>query len=399
MSPLSARLSLGFACVGHTYSHLFQPIFYVTVLSLERELGLSHGEVVVLIIAGNLLFGFAAPLAGWLGDRWSSIGMMAIFFLGTGAGMVMTGLASTPFGIALGLAVTGLLASIYHPVGIAWLVRNSIKTGTALGINGLFGGLGPALAAVMTGALIDFSDWRAAFVIPGFVVAATGIAFTFIIARGWIVESKVDRKPALPPSSRRDVIRVFVILSITMLCGGIIYHAVQPALPKAFADSFQAMAGDGMFGISVLVSLVYLVSGLMQVVGGHLADRFPVKRVYLICYILQVPLLAVAAGLGGPALVAIAVIMVSSNTSSLPAENILIARYAPNQWRALVYGIKFFVAIGFASLGVILESAIYDMMGDFYWLFTILAAIAALAVAAILLLPEETREAAPAAAE
>ena len=184
-----------------------------------------------------------------------------------------------------------------------------------------------------------------------------------------------------------------------MLCGGLIYHAVQPALPKAFANSFQAMAGDGMFGISVLVSLVYMVSGLMQVVGGHLADRFPVKRVYLICYILQVPLLAVAAGLGGPALVAIAVIMVSSNTSSLPAENILIARYAPNQWRALAYGIKFVVAIGISSLGVILEGVIYDMMGDFYWLFTILAAIAALAVAAILLLPEETREAAPAAAE
>ena len=122
MSPLSTRLSLGFACVGHTYSHLFQPIFYVTVLSLEGELGLSHGKVVVLILAGNLLFGFAAPLAGWLGDRWSSIGMMALFFLGTGAGMVMTGLASTPFGIALGLAVTGLMASIYHPVGTAWLV-------------------------------------------------------------------------------------------------------------------------------------------------------------------------------------------------------------------------------------------------------------------------------------
>jgi len=38
MSTLSARLSLGFSCVGHAYSHLFAPIFYVVVLALEKDL-------------------------------------------------------------------------------------------------------------------------------------------------------------------------------------------------------------------------------------------------------------------------------------------------------------------------------------------------------------------------
>ena len=92
----SARLALVFSCLGHAYSHLFAPIFYVVVLSLETEFRLSHGGAVALIVAGNVLFGVAAPLAGWLGDRWSTTGMVGLFFVGTGAGMVLTGLARTP---------------------------------------------------------------------------------------------------------------------------------------------------------------------------------------------------------------------------------------------------------------------------------------------------------------
>ena len=91
MSTTNARLSLGFSCIGHTYSHLFGPIFYVAALTLEKDLGLTHGGVVVLIVVGNVLFGLAAPLAGWLSDRWSATGMIGVFFIGTGASMVMTG--------------------------------------------------------------------------------------------------------------------------------------------------------------------------------------------------------------------------------------------------------------------------------------------------------------------
>ena len=118
---------MSLACVGHAYSHLFSPIFFTLVpLALEKELGLSHGETVTLIFAGNALFGFAAPLAGWRADKWSTTGMMVFFYLGTGSGMVMAGFANSSISLGFWLGVTGLFASIYHPVGIAWLVRKSI---------------------------------------------------------------------------------------------------------------------------------------------------------------------------------------------------------------------------------------------------------------------------------
>ncbi|NQU58913.1 MAG: MFS transporter, partial [Rhodospirillales bacterium] len=203
---LSARLSLGFSCIGHSYSHLFAPIFYVAALSLEQELTLTHGEVVALIVGGNVLFGFGAPLAGWLGDKWSSTGMMSLFFLGTGTGMILTGLGSSPMYIALALALTGLFSSIYHPVGIAWLVRHAVSRGMALGINGIFGSIGPGLAAITAGVLIQWFSWRAAFIVPGMLLVVTGITFFWLVARGAIVESRVDRKPE-EPASRSDMIR------------------------------------------------------------------------------------------------------------------------------------------------------------------------------------------------
>jgi FSR family fosmidomycin resistance protein-like MFS transporter len=377
---------------------LFAPIFYVVVLALEHEFTLTHGAAVALIVVGNVLYGVAAPFAGWLGDRWSTTGMVGLFFLGTGAGMVATGLARSPFEIGLGLAITGLFASIYHPVGIAWLVRNARSWGKALGINGVFGGIGPAVATLAAGALIDLAGWRAAFIGPGLMVLATGFAFYALRMRGLIVETGEDRRP-LPKSGRSDMVRAFFVLSLTMLCSGLIYQATQPPLPKLFAERVGDLLQVGVLGISMLVALVYLTSGALQVLAGHLADRFPMKLVYFVCFALQVPLLMLAASLGGGPLVAVAMLMVSINVGALPAENGLVARYSPSKWRGLAFGLKFILAFGISGFGVQLEGVLYDLTGGFTSLFVVLAAVAAVGFAAACLLPSERRQTAAAAAE
>ena len=395
---LSARLSLGFSCVGHSYSHLFAPIFYVAALSLERELTLTHGEVVALIVGGNVLFGFGAPLAGWLGDKWSSTGMMSVFFLGTGTGMILTGLVSTPLQIGMALALTGLFSSIYHPVGIAWLVRHAVSRGMALGINGVFGSIGPGLAAVTAGVLIQWFSWRAAFIVPGVLLVLTGIAFFWLVARGVIVESRVDRKQEAP-ANRQDMMRAFMVLAVTMMCTGLIYQATQPALPKVFSEKLGELANGGVFGISIFVAIVYFAAGAMQIVAGRLADKYPLKYVYMIAFTLQVPFLAIAGSLSGASLLAVAIIMVSVNSGALPAENSLVARYAPSKWRGLAFGLKFILAFGVSGLGVLLEGKLYDYTGGFYWLFIVLACVAAVAAMAGMLLPNERPQPTPALAE
>ena len=205
MSRTSARLSLGFSCAGHTFSHLFMLLYPVVVLTLEQEWGRSYESLLPLSFAGFVLFGAAALPAGWLGDRWSSSGMMAVFFLGTGASAIAAGLAQGPAQMAVALGAIGAFAAIYHPVGLAWLVRNAANRGKALGFNGVFGSLGTALAAAVAGALTDWISWRAAFLVPGAVAVAVGLVFVVLIRRGAVLDGTRRPWASRPRSPGRSV--------------------------------------------------------------------------------------------------------------------------------------------------------------------------------------------------
>ncbi len=399
MAQGSARLPLVFSCLGHAYMHLFTAFYFVIVLALEDAWTLPYHELIELWTLGALLVGLVALPAGWLGDRWSASGMMVVFFVGLGAAGIVCGLVDSQSAMFLGLTAIGLFASIYHPVGIAWLVRNAKSRGKALGINGIFGGLGIASAALAAGALIDLSGWRAAFIIPGVVSVATGLVLFACLRMGLIVEAEVQPKSETG-ESRGDMVRVYVILLLTMVTMGIVFQATQTAMPKVFDLRLRDIAGDGIFGIGMIVALVYVSGSLMQLVGGYMADKYPLKPIYAGAFLFQIPVLAGVAAFGGLPLIGLAVAVVVLTSAPLPAENMLLARYTPARHHGLAYGIKFVLAFATAPLSIMLVSRIQERTGEFLWLFLILAALAGLAMLAALLLPGEwRRRTAPVAAE
>jgi len=387
-SRASPRLALGFSSVAHSYSHLFMVLYPTVVLALEPVFAMAYGDLLLLAVAGNVLFGAMALPAGWLGDRWSAEGMMAIFFLGTGAAAILTGLASSPLGLGLGLASIGFFASIYHPVGIAWLVRNAVNRGRALGINGIFGNLGTAGAALVAGALTELVDWRAAFIVPGVVCVVTGVAFLALVRGGRIAAAAVDRKPE-PPASRSDMVRAFWVLSLTMLITGVVYQVVQWSLPKLVEERVVG-AGTGVGVTGGVVSLVFLFAIGSQILGGWLADRFDLRKVYLLAFLVQAPLLLGLALASGAAVVPVAVALVFVNTGNTPGENALLARYAPARWRATAFGAKFVLALGVAAASTALVAAVHSWTGSFAPLLGGLALLASIAAVTAAGLPRAT---------
>lgn len=391
-SAVSDRGAVVFSCVGHFFNHLFEPAFFVVALVLPAAFGISYETALTLIVGGKVLFGVAAPLAGWLGDRWSTTGMMAIYFLGMGGAAIWAGFAGGPWEMAMALTLLGLFGSIYHPVGIAWLVRSATRRGKALGINGIFGSLGPAVAGIGAGLMIEISGWRSAFIVPGILVFLVGLTFVALIYRGAITDHRADIRPE-PVPERRDTVRAYTVLALAMLCGGLVYQSTQAALPKLFDERLDGLFGGGTLGPGTAVMLVYGFSALMQVFAGHLADRYSLKTVYLTFWLLQAPMLGAVAALSGIPLIGAAMLMVMLNTGALPAENMLLAKYTPPQWRATAYGFKFVVGFGVASLGIPLVGLLRATTGDFAWLFGLLAGVAVLMAAAALRLPQDTRPA------
>lgn len=377
--------------VGHGYAHLFMLLYPTVVLALEREFAMPYGELLALSLPGYILFGAAAMPAGWLGDRWSASGMMAIFFVGTGASAVLTGFARTPTEIMIGLGLIGLFASIYHPVGLAYVVRHAENRGRALGVNGVFGSVGIAGAPFVAGALISLVDWRAAFIVPGLCAIATGLWFLSIagIDRGARGGAKTTADSGV---TRAQAIRGLAVLALTSLCAGLIAQCLMVGLPK-IVDVRVHVLGDGLLGKSGIVSLVLALGAVGQLAGGWLADRFPLKVVYVTMYALIAPVAFVAAGLDDIGLVVATGMMMLFLLTSVPTENSLVALLCPARWHATAYGAKFVMALGVAASAIPLVGAVYDRTGEFWWLFVFVAAAAATIVAAGLLLPNVGRKA------
>ena len=401
MTDLSARLSIGFSYVGHSFMHVLTALYLTVVLALVPAWNLGYDELIRVWTLGSLMIGLGAPLAGWLGDRWSDARMMVVFFWLTGGGSVAAGFATESESLMYALAALGLGGSIYHPVGMSWLVKNAVNRGTALGVQGLFGSAGVASAALVAGTLTDLFSWRAAFIVPGALCIACGVALAGCIAFGLVEDRKADLKP-LPKTSRGDAIRAFLVLSLTMTAGGLMWNSVMVSMPKWFHDGLGDALGGSTFGVGGMVTVIYLLGALPQLWGGRLADRFQGRYLYSCCLLLQVPMALLASFVLGAPMLALALILVSCQNLQIPVENLLLARFTPGKYRGLAYGAKFILTFGVGPLAVLLAAASYRWTGNFEGLYLTVAGLAATAFVASLLLPaerdEEAAEPAPAAA-
>jgi MFS family permease len=383
------RIGELFLNVGHALDHLFLLIFPTVVLVLAPEFGRPYGEMLGLALGGFVAFGAGSLPAGWLADRWSRHGMMVVFFVGVGAASILTGLATEPWHIAVGLTLVGAFASIYHPVGIAMLVAGRDKVGRVLGVNGVAGNLGVASAALVAGALAHWWGWRAAFIVPGAAAIAIGIAFARLVPAPPRL-GPGTRRPAAARPARGVLARVFGILAVATVCGGVIFNATTIAMPKVFDERLAAIT-DTTLGIGVLVSLVYAFAALAQLVVGHFLDRGTIRQVFVPVVALQVPLLALAGVADNYAMLAVAFGMMFVVFGQVPINDAMVAAYTDEEWRSRVFALRYVVSFGASAAAVPLVAWAHRTSGDFQHLFVVLAVLAAVMFAAAVLMPGEVK--------
>ena len=379
-------IAIAISNAGHFYTHLFTILYATAVLHLPSVFGLPYGEMLGLASLGLILFGVGALPSGWLGDRWSKVGMLVIFFIGMGAAGVLTGLAADKQGLFIGLTLLGLFASIYHPVGIAWLVACARKQGMSLGINGVFGHLGSAAAPVFVGLMIDHVSWRAAFVLPGIVSMLTGIALLLSWWRGWVSDVHADRAPA-PAPEPGAARRVFIVLALTMACNGFVYTGLMNTVPKVFETGLGALAAS-YTEIGLFAGAIIGLSSVCSVLGGWLADRYSARSIYLIFWLLSVLPMGLVAWASGVGLLVVILLAMSFIVTFAAAENMLLTRYTPFAWRSLAFGARFVLALGVGGLTLKLAGHLFDATGSFGTLYLMFGATAVIAALGASMLPK-----------
>lgn len=382
------RMLVPFINLGHLLDHLVMLVFPTVVLALAREWDRPYSELLPLSLGGFIAFGAFAVPAGWLADHWSRYRMMAVFFFGIGASLFLTGFAREPWEIALGLTLTGVFASIYHPVGIAMLVAAPKNLGMALGWNGLWGNLGLAFAAVVSGALMDLLGWRTAFFIPGLAAMVAGVAFLLLVPDPGPV-AKRSKSIGLHVDAR-TMVQIFVILLIATACGGVIFNSTTVAMPKIFDERLRALTQTN-FGIGALVAFVYTIAAFAQVLMGTLMSRFEMKHLMIGVGLVQIPLLAAAASLDGWPLLAVALCMMMAIFGQIPLNDGIVGKYVADEYRARVLSVRYVVSLGVASVAVPMIALLHRTEGGFRNVFMVLAALAACMLAASIFFPSRER--------
>ena len=360
-----SKLTVTYAALGHLLMHMFAAFYFVIVLAIEDDWKLSYDELLNLWFLGSLLVGLGALPAGWISDRWSRSGMIAIMFIGLGISSLLCGLSGNKVSLFISLSLLGLFCAIYHPAGISWVVNTSKETGKALGFNNIFGGVGIGLGAFFAGVLIEQFNWQAAFMLPGLISLVVGLSLTYHLKSGKISLKNISSEQFKDNPEKNQMLKIAIIMLLSITCLSFVYQILQTSLPKAIdirlTDSLDLSTSD----IGYIVAAIYIVSGLMNYVGGILTDKYSEKLIYSIGIIGQGLLLLLIVSLSNYWLIAISLAIVAFNSSILPAENLLLAKFSPEKYQSLVYGIKFIVSFTVGPIALIMISRSYDLTGEF----------------------------------
>ncbi|MEQ8785356.1 MAG: MFS transporter [Pirellulaceae bacterium] len=329
----------------------------------------------------RLLFGFGALGAGLLVDRFGADRMLAVYLLGCGATCVAVGFSGGLTTLTIAMIAMGAFASIYHPAGLTLISHetNPDNRTRALGLHGIFGSAGIALAPFLAGSLLATGfTWQQYYWLlaaPGFVLAM------FFVARAFRNPADAHQATTSKPSKVHVSEESadwwsFAILACIGMLQGFIYAALMTFLPR-YLSHWQPdwvhltdiSAGNYQAGMVLAVGCVG------QYLSGRYARSSRLEVQQAVVALSNAPCLLWMAFAQGQQRFWAAGLFALVHFMHQPLYNSLIAKYTPRSRRSFCYGISFAVTFGMGSFGARYAGSSTDDR----WIYGSLAGVAILA--------------------
>ena len=360
MSPdLLSRRTIAFVNIAHALDHFVLLIYPTAVIAIAAERQLSYASLIGLATGAFVAFGLFSLPMGWLADRMGRRNLLAIFFGGCGIACLGLSTANSPVMFGIWLFVLGVFSAIYHPIGSTMLVSHTSQLGRDLGINGVWGNLGAALASGITALLAASLGWRAAFILPGLVCLLAGIAFVRLVPGDGDSHGKSGNTHAVIPVVRP--MTLFLLFAAAIVAGGMTFNITTIALPKIIDE--RAGASLPLVLIGSLATLVFVFGALTQLLMGRLVDRFTLPRIFVGLSILQPLGLGLAALTSGIPMLAGLVLAMAAIYGQVVVNDAMVARYVPAQYRARAFSVRYFLGFTTSGLAVPLIALLHGMSG------------------------------------
>lgn len=343
-----SRRAVVFVNVGHALDHYVLLIYPTAVIAMASDLGLDYGPLIALSTGAFVAFGLFSLPMGWLAERFGRRNLFAAFFFGCGAALLGLASASGPTALAVGLLVLGIFSAIYHPIGSAILVSNVRSLGRDLGWNGVWGNVGAGVASAATALVAAWLGWRAAFLLPGVVCLAAGVAFVALVP----AETAEGRSAASAKSAAVERISgpaplLLGLFALAVVAGGMTFNVTTIALPKAIDERVGLELPLALTGS--LATVVFLFGAATQLLIGRLIDRHALPTIFVGLSALQpIGLALAAANVGAPLLLGLALAM-AAIYGQVVINDAMVARYVPAHLRAKAFSVRYF--LGFTAAG------------------------------------------------
>ena len=313
--------------------------------------------------------------------------MMVLFHFGIGLAAIIASYAQSVWHLAAAIALIGVFAAIYHPVGIAMLIKSNHKIGFRLGVNGVFGNMGVAAAPLITGMLLSFGDWRLCFTIPGLFCLVYGVIFAISLQAGDGASATKKTKPSesFAPQWRRAL----AALALSTASGGFIFGAMTFVVPRYFEISMTNVS-TSVAVTGLLAAIVYAIASFSQIGVGWLIDRFSPKTILLYISAGQVVFIFLAATYTDLALFAVMLMAMCFVFGQIPITDTILSRYVPDDWRGKVLSIKFLLNLSIGASVLPICSLFLQTGSTMAHLFNLMSIVAILVMLAAFILPHQT---------
>ena len=396
MNPDERRI-MTYIGMAHGLTHILELTYAAMLTRIAAEFGLRAVVTGGIATMFGWAFGSSAIPGGFLADRLGSRQVLVYAFGGSAVMAVLVGLSPNAWWLGAALLGLGLTTGLYHPAGISLVAQGVRQRGLGLGLHGVAGNVGQAMAPAIAIGLALLVDWRLAFFFVGGLSAllALVMATTRLNVRDGSETVAVDAAEEAGDQSTKEGNRFMVPLLLVyaaFIVSGMVYRGAITYLPKHLED----FVNDDFGGAFVTVAL--LTGAVGQLIGGGLSQRYRLERLAPIICLLTVPPLVLTGIVTGWTLVVVASAFVFFYFAAQPLWTGLIADYSPPGAIGRSYGFSFFAGFGLGGTGGIIAGVfvdIWDTQAAFLGLSAIMMGSFFIALVLWVLAERRRRSAAP----
>ena len=299
--------------------------FGVLILPIERTFGWDRWVISAAMSLRQLESGIVSPAVGFLLDRFSARKLIFWSAVISGAGFIGLGftngiVAFFLFFVVISLGASGVSHAVTWPVIISRWFRRNRGLATGLAVTGpIFG----SPLVILNTQIVEAHGWRVLLIGYGILILV-GVTLLSMLVRdrpepyglrpdgdppeeGAATERPTGLSPRRPDTglTLHAVLRTREFWLFTSYLSGT--FAVNSAVQVHMIPYFQQDIGLTAAWAAVVMSMVFIISGIGRVGGGYLLDNMDYRLV-----------LAAVAALMGFALLYLQVVDVNTVSATLP---------------------------------------------------------------------------------